>query len=404
MKSDMKRWGYACVGVIVLLFAGLVYAWTVLQAPIEAAFPIWSKGQLSFTFTLTMMGFCLGGFTGGILQKQWKPRILVWTAGIMFFAGFVIVSRANSLIMLYLGFGILGGLACGLVYNIVMSCVSAWFPDKPGFISGLMLMGFGISSFIIGKFYTAVTPSDGSDTWRNTFFMLGIILAAVMFVMGFFIQKPYSNEVISSADKSIKIYEEVETCQMIKRASFWLYMIWATFLSAAGLAIISQGTPMALEACPETEMGTVATIVGLLSIFNGLGRVMFGVLFDKLGRFMAMLFGGILFILAMFFLLGALENHSLSILIIAYIMTGLAYGCVTPTNSAFVNAYYGRKNYPVNLSVVNMNMLVASMGSTMAGAIYDITDSYTAIIWIVIVLISIGTVMSCFIRKPMVRK
>ena len=400
MKIHLNRWIYAVIAVTVLLFAGLVYAWTVLQVPISASYPEWSKGQLSLTFTLTMIGFCLGGFLGGILQKQYSAKVIIWSAGVMFLAGFLMVSKADSLSMLYLGFGILGGMACGLVYNAVMSCVSSWFPDKQGLISGLMLMGFGISSFLVGKLYTAITPSDGSDTWRNVFFAFGIILACVMFVAGALIRRPQPDEHLEEkSEKKIDVvYEEVDAGQMIRRASFWMYMIWATFLSAAGLAIISQGTSVALEACPELDMGTIATIVGLISVSNGIGRLVFGTLFDRIGRFWSMLSGGLLFAAAMITLTAALMLHSVIILTAAYIMTGLAYGCVTPVNSAFVNLYYGRKNYPVNLSVVNMNMLVASLGSTIAGMIYDATSSYMMIIMIVIGLIAAGTLVSCFIK------
>lgn len=401
--KQLNRWVYAGIGILVMLFAGLVYAWTVLQAPIAVMFPQWTKGQLSLTFTITMVCFCLGGFGAGMMQRKVQPRILVWLSAVMYLIGFVISSMANSLIALYLGFGILAGLATGIAYNAVMSAVSCWFPDKQGFISGALLMGFGFSSFIIGKIYTAVTPSDGSAVWRTSFLILGNILFVVMALTGLFVVKPQPGWSIASggkAKKEIVPYEEIPTGTMVKRASFWLYIVWATFLSAAGLAIISQGTPMAMEACPDITMTTVATVVGLLSIFNGIGRILFGALFDKIGRFWTMLIGGVSFILAMLLLIAALKSHSMVVLVIAYIVTGLAYGCVTPTNSAFANLYYGRKNYPTNLPVINMNMLVASFGSTLAGLFFDMTQSYMAIIIIVIAALAVGTVVSCFIKTP----
>ena len=82
------------------------------------------------------------------------------------------------------------------------------------------------------------------------------------------------------------------------------------------------------------------------------------------------------------------------------IVSGLGYGCVTPTNSAFASLYYGMKNYPVNLPVINMNLLIASFGSTIAGAVYDSTGSYVTVIILVIGLLVLGTILSFFIRKP----
>ena len=397
-----SRWLYAAVGVVVLLLVGLVYAWTVLQAPIAAMYPDWSKGQISLTFTITMAMFCIGGFLAGKAQRKLSCRVLVWLSAVLFLGGFALASVAQSLLVLYLGFGVLAGAASGISYNAVMSSVSAWFPDKPGLISGLLLMGFGMSSFLVGKVYTALTPSDGSAAWRTSFLVFGILLCVVMLVAGFFVKKPGSDFVLPTADKgrAAASFEEVTTGEMLRRGTFWRFLIWATFLTVAGLAIISQGTPMALESCPVLSMGSVATIVGLIFICNGVGRILFGGLYDRLGHRRTMLFGGALFLAAMLLLLAALGLHSLTLLILAYVVTGLAYGCVTPTNSAFVGQFFGRENYPANFSIVNMNILVASFGSTAAGAVYDATQSYTAIILIVMVLIAAGTAVACTIKAP----
>lgn len=401
----MNRWVYACIGVIVLLFAGLVYAWTVLQAPIVTAFPDWTKGQLSLTFTISLSCFCIGGLASGLLQQRIKPKFIVWISAVLFLAGFIIAAAADSLIMIYLGYGILAGLASGLAYNAVISSVTCWFPDKQGFISGLLLMGFGISSFIVGKIYTAVTPADGSDAWRMSFVVFGIVLFAVMAIAGFFIKKPESTWKVTSTSKTKagkRTYEEISSREMLKRTSFWLFIIWSTLLAFSGLAIISQGTPMAKEAIPDITMNNVATVVGLIAIFNGVGRIVSGVLFDKVERFWTMMIGSIVFIIAMLLLLTALTNHSMIFLIAAFIGTGLAYGFVPTSNSAFVNLYYGQENYPTNLSIVNMTLLIASFGSTIAGFVFDITNSYVVIIEIVVGLIVVGTIISCFIRKPVI--
>lgn len=399
----LNRWVYGAAGTIILLFAGLVYAWTVLQAPIAEAYPSWTKGQLSLTFTITMICFCLSGLLGGVFQKRWPPKYLVWISAVLFLAGFFVAAKSHSLVGLYLGFGVLAGSGSGLAYNGVLSAVSAWFPDRQGFISGVLLMGFGLSSFLVGKVYTEITPSDGSDLWRNSFLSFGVILFFVMVVAGVFVVLPpkEDNRLESTGGhKSLSAYEEIGPGEMLHRPTFWLFMVWVIILSAAGLAVISQGTPMALEACPQLSMNTVATVVGLLSIFNGVGRIVFGSLFDKIGRFGTMLLGGLVFLAAMLLLLLALSTHSLPLLVVAYVVTGLGYGCVTPTNSAFVNRFYGQKNYPINLSVVNMNMLITSSGSTIAGVIFDVTKTYMSVIFVVTVLLVFATVVSCLIQEP----
>lgn len=412
MKKPLNRWVYAIIGTFVLIFAGMVYAWTVLSAPIAAMYPEWTKAQISLTFTLVMFCFCIGGFLGGVLSKKIKPWIILVGSAILFILGFLIASRATSLIVLYIGFGVLAGFGSGFSYNAVMTFVGKWFPDRQGLISGILLMGFGIGAFLIGKVYTALTPSDGGPAWRTSFLVLGILTAAIVALSAFFIYAPPADWKAptpkkASAKKPVQSYEEINTITMFKRPSFWLFFIWATFFSAAGLMVVSQGTPMAMEAMQITssnataaQMSSIATIVGFISIFNGVGRIIFGYLFDKIGRFLTMLLDGIVFIVAMLLIIWALKSHSTPILVIAYIVSGLGYGCVTPTNSAFASLYYGMKNYPVNLPIINMNLLIASFGSTIAGAVYDSTGSYITVIIMVIALLIVGSILSCLIRKP----
>lgn len=151
--KQLNRWVYAIVGVIVLLFAGLVYAWSVLSTPIGAEFTGWTKAQLSLTFTLVMILFCIGSLLCGLLAGRLSAKNAVRLGAVLFLAGFFIASRCQSPLTLYLGFGVLCGLGSGLSYNAVMSTMVRWFPDRPGLISGVLLMGFGGGSFLIGKLY-----------------------------------------------------------------------------------------------------------------------------------------------------------------------------------------------------------------------------------------------------------
>ena len=189
--KNLNRWVYAAVGVVVLLLAGLVYAWSTMSNSIGISRPDWTKAQLSLTFTIVMAMFCVGCLIAGFLAKKVAPKYYVMVAAVLMLAGFYVASlTGDTPALLYIGFGVLGGLGSGFAYNAVMSTISAWFPDKQGLISGVLLMGFGLSAFIVGKIYTAVTPSDGSDAWQTTFFWLGIILFVVLMICSFFFVKP----------------------------------------------------------------------------------------------------------------------------------------------------------------------------------------------------------------------
>ena len=156
--KKLNRWVYAAFGVVILLFAGMVYAWSVLSGPIAQEYPQWTNAQLSLTFTIVMTLFCVGCMAGGFLSGKVSAKIYVWAAAAMFLGGFMLSARITSLMGLYIGFGVICGFASGLAYNAVMGTISRWFPDKQGLISGVLLMGFGLSSFLVGKIFQMCTP------------------------------------------------------------------------------------------------------------------------------------------------------------------------------------------------------------------------------------------------------
>ena len=395
--KHLNRWVYAIVGVIVLLFAGLVYAWSVLSTPIAAEFADWSKAQLSMTFTIVMIMFCIGSLLCGLLTGKLSAKMAVRIGAVLFLLGFFLASRTQSLAMLYIGFGVLCGLSSGLCYNAVMSTMVRWFPDRPGLISGVLLMGFGGGSFIIGKLYQAWTPVEIGG-WRASFLVMGIIIFVVLAICSFFFVAP-SADFVAPAAKNGKASakaagKEYKPLEMLKKPSFWLYYVWAIALSAAGLALISQASSVVWEASASQTAGAVATIVGLISICNALGRVLFGGMYDKYGRSLSMQLVNILFIVTSGVLILALTAKSVVVVIIGFILGGLAYSGITPTNSAFCRSYFGPANYPVNFSLINSNLIFASFGSTVSGALFDASGSYNATFFLIIGLAVVGILCS----------
>lgn len=396
--AKLNRWVYAAAGVTALFFGGMIYAWSVLSSPIAAEFPQWSKAQLSLTFTITMIMFCLGCMAGGFLADKVHPRVYVWAAAALFLSGFFITASAITIGMLYLGFGIISGFGAGLVYNAVMAAITKWFPDKQGLISGILLMGFGISAFAIGKLYQAFTPEQ-AGAWRGSFRVMGVAAAVVLSICAFFFVKPEGDTAQSpgSSDTKKEAHPagvEATTPQMLRKPAFWLYYLWAILLSAAGLALISQATGSAAEVGSGVSAGTIATVVGLISIANAIGRVLAGMLYDKAGRSVTMQLVNILFIITSIVLMLALKTGSFALIAAGFLLGGLSYGGVTPTNSAFVSSYYGQKNYAMNFSVINTNLIFASFGSTIAGFLYDASQSYFSTYLFMAALAAAGILIS----------
>ncbi|MBQ8662553.1 MAG: MFS transporter [Eubacterium sp.] len=406
---NLKRWRYAIIGIILLFLAGLVYAWSVLSQPIAIEFSHCSQAQISLTFTLTMAFFCIGCLASGIVAKKVNVKILIWIGAVLFFAGFMLASVAQNLGLLYLGFGVLAGFSSGFVYNVVLSTMSKWFADKQGFISGLLLMGFGFSSFLIGKMYQAFTPAEIGG-WRISFKVMAIILLVVIFAGGLLFKAPSADYVLPAPAKQKKVSKarqggiDVPSSVMVRKSAFWFYFVWVVLLSASGLMLVSQASGFVAEATPAiyaNAPGAVATVVGLISVFNGVGRIFMGGLFDKVGARITMLIvnsGFVLFVLIQFL---AFQTGSFAVVVVAFIIGGLAYSGITPTNSAFINSFFGPTHFPMNFSIINLNLLIGSFGSTIAGALYDATQTYKTILIVMLIAMAAAYVCTMIIRKPM---
>lgn len=424
--EKLNRWIYVVIGVVILMFAGLIYAWSVMSKFIEGEFTTWSNMQLTLTFTICMTFFCLGGLIGGMMQKKIAVRINILISAGLFLAGFYIASQSSSLITLYVGYGVLCGFGSGLSYNGVISTVSKWFLDKQGLVSGILLMGFGIGSFIMGKMFQRFTPNRITG-WRTSFFVLGIVIFIVLIIGSNFIrnpQKQFIDEILSKSkklhnkEKSNKLCEdnigdnklkkdikevkqvEFKPSEMIKRLSFWFYFTWSTLLGATGLILISQAMGIAVFVGKNIDMGIIVTVVGLISILNAIGRVVCGALYDKYGRLVTMNVIVIVMVISAIALMLSIFLYSFVLVILGFCMCGFSYGGVTSTNSAFINSFYGSENYPVNFSINNLNLIIASFGSTLAGFVYDISSTYIGIFILMIFFSIISYICVVNIKQP----
>lgn len=421
MNKTLPRAVYAIMGVLVLLFAGLIYAWSTLSKPLVN---FWSQDVLTWTSTIVIVFFCLGGFFGGQMQKRgFSIKLNLAFSAILMICGFLITgligNTTGSVIFVFLGFGLLAGLGAGLAYNAVLSAVSGWFPDKQGLISGVLLMGFGISAFLMGLLYASnVDQMDGKGgiPWHICFLAFGIGCFIFLLLGALILKKPGLDFVApaSKKDKNGKCaastFEDATPSQMIKKASFWLMFAWAILTSIAGLGIVFLGTPIATAAVPvlNNNASLLAIIVGLISIFNGIGRIIFGGLFDKIGYKATLLIICGLFIISIGAIILAMATGSQLILIISYILAGLSFGGVPPSQSAFVNTFYGSRYYAQNLPIITMNLLIASFGtklvqavqsSLMAGGMTN-SGAYIVVLAGVAVICAIAGIIALFIRKP----
>lgn len=406
----MNRWGYAIVGFVVMLCAGLVYAWTNISKTLKAEMmgaqgETFANSDFAMVFTISIAAFCVGGIVGGFIIKKFNAKISVLLAIIFFPLGMFISSKSGleAFGVLYLGYGLFVGFAAGLVYNAVLSTVTRWFQDMQGVISGILLMGFGIGGFALGPIYNKIEIAYNND-WSNAFLTVGLAIAVVLVIAIFFFVVPGEDykTPLPKKEKSKRVSEEgidVGPKGMMKRSSFWIYMIWNILMTAAGLSIMPNARGFIESLGTEAGVETIILVAGFISVFSGLGRIIFGYLFDKIGRKLSTALGSFVFIISIGVLMAALNAGSLEITIVGFALAGIAYGGIPSMNSAFVNTFYGNKNYSVNLPVVNTSLIVAALlGSYLSGWLLDI-GTFMEILIAMLIFTVIAIITPFIIKK-----
>lgn len=372
MSSTHKRWLYLAVGTIATLFAGILYGWSILKAPFAAEFH-WSSSQLALNFTIAMCCFCIGGVAGGLLAKKSGTRLPLILAAVLASMGFMLTARLNggSVVALYGTYGVLAALGIGLAYNVILSCVGAWFPDKKGLCSGLLMMGFGSSALVLGQLcdYMIQSPSLG---WRFAFSLLGVSLGVVFLLCALILRVP---EQTPAAKQAVESSCDCPPGAMVRSLTFWQAFFCIVFLCAVGNSTISFAKDLALSV--GAEAGLATTLVGALSICNGLGRIFTGVLFDSLGCRKTMLFANLAAMAAALTTLGAVSFSSVPLCVVGLCMIGISYGTCPTISSAFISDFYGSKYFSVNFSIMTFNMMGASLIASGANLLAASSGGYT---------------------------
>ena len=289
-----KRWLIACAGVVIQLLLGTVYAWSVFVKPVMAAHG-WSQAGVAVVFMIIIGTIGVSAAFGGILVDKKGPKFAATTGVILYGIGVLlggVALKIGSIWLLYIGYGVIAGIGNGLAYVVPIATLIRWFPDKRGLITGLAVMGFGLGAFFIGKIVPGLILNIGV---ANAFFVLGTGYLVGNGLAAMVLRNPPagwlpdgftpSSSTVSAAD-SFSWAEAKKTPQ-------W-YMIWGMlFLNvSAGMGLLSKLSPMAQDvyrvAQGITDPAQLAILGGgvlaTASIFNGLGRLFWAAVSDKIGR------------------------------------------------------------------------------------------------------------------------
>ena len=404
-KTTLKRRNlYLVVGVFAMLFSGVLYAWSILKIPFKSIFA-WNDNTLANNFTLTMCFFCLGAFFGSIICKKLGVKITLIISGLLVGIGFVLTGllNANGIYLLYLSYAILAGTGIGISYNVIVSTVCAWFPDRKGFCSGCLMMGFGISTLLMGKVIELLfnTKSIG---WSKTYIMLGVVIALVLVISALILKRPEDGVILpqpkanKKASKEDFVARDFKTSQMLRSFTFWRTFVCMAFITAVGNSVISFARDLVLSIDDVPALAT--TLVGVLAIFNGVGRVLTGALYDILGRRATMISANILTIVAAGITLIAVMNGSLILCVVGLCLTGMSYGSCPTITSAFTASFYGQKYFSVNYSITNFNLIAAAFIAKFANSLLISSGAFTSPFVMLLILAVVALFLNFTIRRP----
>ena len=406
-----KRRVKLIIAVIVMLFAGVIYAWSVIKTPFEMFDDgvISNAAQLGINYTLTVIFFCLGGFAAGLISKHTTTTLRFIMSAVMLFTSFISSSLqivtlpySGNYFLLYMSYGVLGGLGIGIAFNTVISTVSAWYPDKKGLASGVMLMGFGLSMLIIGTVADMMGRAE-SIGWRSTYVIFAILIGIIFLAAAVFIKPPPKDIVfpeVKTGNKnlppeSVKNYTALE---MIKRPSFILIFTYITILASSGNAAISFAKEIMVEVGAADSFAVTA--VGVLGISNGTGRLASGWLFDDLGIKKTQFISSSVSILAPLTIVVAIMINSLILCLVGLCLCGLSLGFAPTTGSVFASVFYGPGNFALNFSILSLVLIPAPFAAILAGSIKASTGGFMPAFIILTVLTVIGFFINLAIRKP----
>lgn len=360
---NTKRWKIAIAGTCLQLCLGSVYAWSYFQLPLMSRYH-WTNTQVSWVFSLAICFLGLAAAWGGMQLGKWGPRRLAMLGGMLFGTGSLIAALAlymESLVLLYLGYGVVGGTGLGLGYVTPVATAAKWFPDKKGLVTGMVIMGFGLGAMLMSKVLAPVLMAMTGQNPVAVFALLGLFFLAIATGCGAILQNPPQGFVpagyaLPRAKDDVSDDGHPPFSYLLSRR---FMMMWGVFFCniIAGISIIGFQSPLlqdllskanpTLSSVALTAAG--ATLIAVSSLFNGIGRFLWGWCSDRIGRiqvFRIMLASQVV----AFLVLAKVENPWIFAILVCYIL--LCYGGGFGAMPAFVLDVFGGVRMPLVYGII----------------------------------------------------
>jgi MFS family permease len=425
-----NRWWIAISGTVTMACLGTVYSWSLFTQPLIASFG-WSNTTTTWTFALAILFLGIGAIIGGRWQDRVGPRPVMMTGIFVWALGNILAGLGTARLgapWIYLTYGIIGGLGLGLGYVTPVAAVTKWFPDRRGFGSGMVVMGFGLGAFfynnilkvvpafveasrVAGKVLTAraggeaaAMPDAAVHTIMSTFVWSGVVFAVLGGFCASFVRNPPAVPAPAAVPPGAPAAaartvtgRDYPPSEAMRTPQFWA--LWAMlFLNVtAGILFISNAVPIMRE-LTRTAPATALAVYGFIALFNGLGRFFWGAVSDRIGRNLAyiLIYGTQV---AIFFVVGGI--HSLPAVTILFAIVLLDYGGGFGTMPSFTADYFGTKFMGVNYGWILLAWGVGGVvGPIFVARVKDLTGSFTGALPITAVVLLVAMILPIVTRPP----
>ena len=297
-KNKVMKRGMVVIGAILIQLAlGAIYAWSVFTPSLKAEG--WSATNTQWVFAIGLASFAIFMVFAGKKLSTWGPQRLAWIGGVVLGLGYLLagLSGGSNFWALLILIGLIGGAGIGFAYVVPIAVGMRWFPDKKGLITGLAVAGFGFGAMLWVKLAGEWGNLIASLGLPTTFIIYGIAFALMVIIGGIWMKfppagwKPEGYEAKEAAASAADESKEFTSNEMLGKIQF--YLIFLTFVVSAGAGLMSIGLmklyPMEALQKAGLDVAQASAIAGtamavFFSLANGLGRIIWGMLSDKLGR------------------------------------------------------------------------------------------------------------------------
>ena len=401
MRTE-NRWVIAIAGIFMQVALGAVYAWSVFRVPLAKQFG-WSISEVTLTFTISIFVLGIAAFFGGLWLNRTGPRVVALVGGALYGIGVFLASfSANKLWWLYLSYGLIGGIGLGFAYIVPVAVLVKWFPDRRGLITGIAVGGFGAGALITAPVATRLIQSVGVLT---TFAYLGIAYLIVTVVAGLFMQNPpdgwrpegWTPTALETRQRAGHDYTLSDALKTWQWYALWLLLFLNTF---AGISIISQEAPIFQELVKVSAV-VAASMVGVASIGNAVGRVFWAWVSDAISR-RATFF--VIFLIQIFLFWFLPNITGVTLMTILTFIVLMCYGGGFGTMPAFAADYFGPKNVgPIYGLMLTAWGVASAVGPLLIAYMRETTGSYHGALHIIAVVMAISAVLPILVSPPQAR-